>query len=129
MSGRHDNGGSDAAPLTPEDLRQFTGTDNWYKHWMGNILYTDGVKYFAETVGGYWFIDVVGSVWDVITVEEFVNIKMTVKDHQAVIVMDDGDKGHGAKVLYQQDIEFTDCPEGVWQFYLEGNVLLLPSEH
>ena len=55
------NGENPADLLTPEDLRQFTGTDNWYKHWMGKILYTDGVKHFAEMAGAFWFIDVVGS--------------------------------------------------------------------
>jgi hypothetical protein len=129
MSVNNGNDSNAATSLTPDDLRQFTGTDNWYRHWMGKILYTDGVKHFAETVGGYWFIDLVGSVWDVISGEDFVNIEMTVKNGKANIVMDDGDKGDGEKTLYQQSIEFTDCPEGVWKFYLEGNVLLLPSEH
>ena len=125
MSGNTGNGEKPADLLTPEDLRQFTGTDNWYKHWMGRILYTDGVKHFAEMAGAYWFIDVVGSVWNIISAEEFVSIKMMVKEGKANVVMDDGD----GKVIYTQVIEFTDCPEGNWQFFLEGNVLLVPSEH
>ena len=127
MSADNRNDGNPAEPerLMPNDLRQFTGTENWYKHWMGKILYTDGVKHFAEVAGAYWFIDVVGSVWDVISVEDFISIKMTVKDNKANVVMDDGN----GNVIYEQEIEYTDCPEGVWQFYLEGHVLLVPSEH
>jgi hypothetical protein len=68
---------------------------------------------------------VVCSIREVISVEDFVNIEMTAKDRQANVAMDDDND----KVIYEQTIEWTDCPEGVWKFYLEGNVLLVPSEH
>lgn len=36
--------------LTKADLAQFTGTEFWYRHNLArNILFTDGVKYVAET--------------------------------------------------------------------------------
>jgi hypothetical protein len=43
---------------TQIDLSQFTGTENYYRHPFGKALFTDGVKYFAETAGAYWFIDI-----------------------------------------------------------------------
>jgi len=29
------------------NLSQFYGTENYYKHWTGAIVYTDGVKYLG----------------------------------------------------------------------------------
>ena len=44
--------------LNPAALRQFTGTEKWYRHpFVRTVLYTDGVKYVAEQGGAYWLID------------------------------------------------------------------------
>jgi hypothetical protein len=48
----------DTKTLTKADLIQFTGSEHWYHHAMvRDVLYTDGVKYVAETAGAYWLID------------------------------------------------------------------------
>ena len=87
--------------ITPNDLRQFTGTEHYYKY--VNLLLTDGVKYFIDEAATYWFIDVVWSVSDILKNEEFVTITMIVKDYKAIITMTDGGKnGRKPKVLYQQ---------------------------
>ena len=40
------------------DLRQFTGTEQWYRHGLArNILFTDGAKYLADEAGAYWLLD------------------------------------------------------------------------
>jgi hypothetical protein len=39
------------AKLSPADLRQFTGTENYYRHALNpKILFTDGAKYVADRV-------------------------------------------------------------------------------
>lgn len=43
-----------------DELAQFTGTEHYYRHWMGKN-YTDGVKGMAEKYKAYWLIDVVFS--------------------------------------------------------------------
>jgi hypothetical protein len=44
--------------LTDADLTQFTGTEHWYRHGLvRHVVYTDGVKYVADTGGAYWLID------------------------------------------------------------------------
>ena len=44
--------------LTKADLRQFIGTEHWYRHWaVRNIVFTDGAKYVADTAGAYWLLD------------------------------------------------------------------------
>ncbi|MBA7644391.1 hypothetical protein ES703_52135 [subsurface metagenome] len=47
--------------LTEADLGQFHGTENHFQHWMGRILFTDGVHYVAEKAGAYWLIDAIAS--------------------------------------------------------------------
>ncbi len=35
------------------DLDQFTGSDEVYAHWMGNLKYTQGIKHMAEQGNAY----------------------------------------------------------------------------
>jgi hypothetical protein len=45
-------------------LRQFTGTENWYRHGLvRSVLYTDGAKYVAESAGAYWLLDEIALAW------------------------------------------------------------------
>jgi hypothetical protein len=38
--------------FTTSDLRQFTGTEHWYRHPIeSRVLYADGVRYVAEQGG------------------------------------------------------------------------------
>ena len=44
--------------LTAQDLRQFTGTEHWYRHGIVHrVLFTDGAKYVAAQGGAYWLLD------------------------------------------------------------------------
>jgi hypothetical protein len=43
--------------LDPQILSQFSGTENWYRHWTGRILFTDGAKYVADAAGAHWLLD------------------------------------------------------------------------
>jgi len=46
--------------LSPADLRQFTGTENYYRHALNrHILFTDGCKYVADEGGAYWLLDLI----------------------------------------------------------------------
>ena len=42
------------------ELAQFTETENYYKHFAG-VKYTDGVKFMAEKLNCFWFLDVIAS--------------------------------------------------------------------
>ena len=115
------------------DLRMFTGTDQWFRHrFNSNLLYTDGVKFFAEHCGNgaYWFLDIIATeLADLQETEDFLTIDLVVKaeEAQADIIVGDGNGGE----LYTKHIDFTDAPDGTWKFYLvkAGNVMLLPSEY
>ncbi len=109
------------------ELEQFTGTEHWYRHSLvPGMLYTDGIKYFAEQAGAYWFLDIVATEYlNLQRREQFLLIKLDVSGSQAKIRVEDGD-GHGLK---RKDIDFTDCPEGKYKFFFTNDTLHLPSEY
>ena len=114
----------DAAQMRHE-LGNFTGTEHFYRHPLNrNLIYTDGVKFFADN-GAYWFIDEIAlDFWKLSQREEFLHIKLVVTGNKANIIADDGN----GIILQAKKIEFTDCPEGEWRFYLENSTLCLPME-
>ena len=113
------------------DLSQFYGTEHYYKHLVGNMVYTDGVKYFAEKAGAYWFLDTVGFEYgERFKNEEFLSITLTVAKGKAKVLATDGND----RTLDAANISFTDCPEGEFNFYLtnppnEVSVLMLRGEY
>ena len=110
------------------NLSQFTGTEYYYHHFLGNLMYTDGVKYLAEACGAYWLIDIVASfAFDKrVKNEDFQVYKLTVqKDHTALVEVSDGND----KILAKQAIEFTDFPLDSITLWLTNGIILLPSEY
>jgi hypothetical protein len=120
------------------ELKQFIGTENYYRHSLvRKLLYTDGVQYFAEKAGAYWLIDIIG----IIAIEmyrfkqDFCLIHVVSKDNEAKIA---AQTDSGVPNFYEKTIDYTDLPEGDYQFYLqEGSIdgintnyiLMLPSEY
>ena len=44
------------------NLRQFVGgTGNYYRHWLPNCIYTDGIKHVADEAQAHWLLDLVFS--------------------------------------------------------------------
>ena len=110
--------------ISESDLNQFVGTENYYRHWTRQGVYTDGVQYLAEQAGAYWLIDAIFShrrreafqVW---------TLKKN-DDNSAILTMQE-DSGEPAKV--RQTIPFTDFPLDQIKLYLIDSVLLLTSEY
>lgn len=113
---------SEKAGLVRNIYQQSTGTGSWWKYWLGDYTYTDGVKSIADTVGGYWLIDAIFSYH---RKEEFQLWTLDVSDEKAVLTMrEDSDQ----PVKVEQKIEYTDFPTGKWEMYLENKVLCLLTE-
>jgi len=126
------------------ELAGFTGTEQWYRHWTGRLLYTDGVKHLADRAEAYWLIDAIAS-WQ--TAEKvkaegfqvwFLWVHQDDKKGRLTCYRDyDGDLSEPANYtrygLARQEIEVTDFPLPKMKLYVEGApeqpVLLLPSEH
>jgi uncharacterized protein DUF6876 len=116
--------------LTEADLRQFTGSENWYRHGINrNVLFTDGAKYIADEAGAYWLLDTIAICQHhekSVSVEEFQVWKLKVNaDRTATLVCDDGSD----KIVYTQHIEFTDFPLDEITLYFTNNVIHLLSEY
>lgn len=110
-----------------QDLDQFTGTEFWHRHPLNReCLYTDGVEFWAEQVGGYWLLDILATeFFELQHKAGFLSITLKVKDGRADLVIEDGDYHK----LALKPIDFTDCPEGDWEFFMTDNVILLRSEY
>jgi len=113
---------------TSLNLSQFYGTENYYKTFLFNpyLKHTDGVQYFAENAGAFWFLDIIATqIYQKTKNEHFIVITLKVNDGKAKIVADDGND----KRIFQKNVSYTDCPDGEYRFYLADNVLMLTSEY
>ena len=113
---------------TPEEiesaLNQMNGTECYYLYTKGFKL-TDGVKLMAELTGGFWLLDVIISYQG--------NEKRLDPDFQVWTLKVDGDKAivygkNDIENVVVQEIEYTDFPLKEITVWVEGDVLLLPSE-
>lgn len=115
--------------LTQEDLRQFGGTEFWYRHAIQrHILFTDGAKYVADTAGAYWLLDEIalGQMEPCIANQLFQHWKLKVKpDATATLTCEDGN----CNTVFTKQISFTDFPLETISFFFTDNVILLPSEY
>ena len=137
--------------LTTEEVKEIlnssNGTAHYYKPFPAlGMIYTDGVKYFAEKCGAYWLIDLINShmntiIKDCKESEEYIYfLFLEVKDNKAVFKATrevyNGEQEVLQKVVASQDIEFTDLPDCSVKFYLQVAewepltlCLMCPSEY
>ncbi len=108
-----------------DQLSNHTATDEYHRYLCGTLL-TDGTKALAEMFECFWFLDVVASYQPVLREHEFQVWQLTVNaDQSAYVECTDGND----KVLQQQRIPFTDFKPRKATVWVEGDVILLPSEH
>jgi hypothetical protein len=111
-----------------ENLSQFRGTENYYKTFLFNpkLKHTDGVQYFANTAGAFWFLDIVSTeIYKLTSQHDFIAITLDVDNGKAKITATDGDDHR----IFQKNVSYTDCPNGSYSFWISGDVLMLPSEY
>jgi hypothetical protein len=127
-------------PQTPEELTQhlsqFTGTEHYYRYWLGLVL-TDGVKYLADEAGCYWLLDAIGSYQSQLAkhpdhrMQEMQSWRLTVNADKSAVLTCVADSGEPPVVT--QQIEMTDFPLPEIQIWvgIEGDrrIALLPSEY
>jgi hypothetical protein len=116
-------------PITEADLRQFTGTEHYYRHGLFcKVLYTDGVQFLAEQAGAYWLIDAIAAAQyceSRVKAEEFQVWRLTVEPtNRARLTCEDGNY----HPVYTQDLEFTTFPLASIELFFENGVVCLPSE-
>ena len=121
---------SDTKTLIKADLRQFTGSEHWYRHALNRkVLFTDGAKYVADTGGAYWLLDEIALIqpYDkAIAAEEFQLWKLKVSsDHTATLTCENGN----GTTVFTKAIEYTDFPLPEITLYFQNNTIFLPSEY
>jgi len=119
-----------ATQLNERTLRQFTGSENWYRHGLvRNILFTDGAKFIADEGGAYWLLDAIALCQRTethVAAEEFQVWTLKVhEDRTASLVCGDGND----HIVYTQHIAFTDFPINEITLWFANNTIYLPSEH
>ncbi len=120
--------------LTARELANFTGTEQYYKHWCGGH-YTDGVHYVAEKAGAHWLVDAIFSYQAKMKKYGFQLWKLKRTgltepkegEFMAILTMTTGGKESEPKV--EQKIEYTDFPLDEIEMWLIDGVLILTSEY
>lgn len=117
--------------LTENDLAGFYGSENFYRHAFGNLIYTDGIRYMAIEGNAYWLIDVIASYQS----EPVISKNERLQDFQLWELKKVGKGGvitcredSDIKPVITQELEFADFPFDI-KLYVENGTLLLPSEH
>lgn len=116
----------------PLDLSQFIGTENYYSYPKTEILLTDGFAYFTANAGGgaNWFLtDFVLPISHKHSDEHFLSFTLEVINEEATIKATDGND----TVFHESKIPYTDCPEGLYRFFVvdggDHRVAMLASEY
>lgn len=138
--------------VDPQQIRQtlshYYSAAEYFRHWSG-LVYTDGVKYLADSCGAHWLIDLVASyqprpepfqIWRLTMLPEEEGEPMAIvemgedtnRDGRLVYWRNErvGDLSHATVgPAIRQMIEYTDFPlsEGITLYY-ENGVLMLRSE-
>jgi hypothetical protein len=133
-------------------LRQFYGSEDFYNHWTGALIFTEGVKHLADMAEAHWLIDLIAShqrgavaaapyqVW-ILKVCRMpadrsvlgappMAVAACYADYDAHLSEPENYQKYG---LARQEIPFTDFPLDETKLYVEGEpprrTLLLPREH
>jgi hypothetical protein len=110
------------------NLNQFTGTEQYHQSnmFVPKMVHTDGVEYFCREASAYWFLDIVATeIYPYLRQHPFLSIKFVSGGGRGAISIEDGD----CNTIKVRRIDFTDCPEGEYEFFLTDNVLMLTSEY
>jgi hypothetical protein len=122
------------------ELKNFTGTEQYFK---ASILYdlslTEGINFLRNKLNCYWLIDIVGSTQHLKKIQEnksFILWKIKVNADKSFIVRaysdyssEDNEQENKKYLLYEQKGTFTDFKLNEFEFYQNGEVLLLKTEY
>lgn len=104
------------------------GTENYHRHELSRLVYSDGVKLVAVLCRAYWLIDRIflNQRLKVFREQEFQVWKLDcdIGHLRATLICGDGDGNE----VFKELIPFTDFLIPEIEFYFENGVLCLPCE-
>ena len=109
------------------ELKNFTGTTQYYGSSFGLLKLTDGVHYLRERANCYWFIDIIESYQPTMKQTPFQiwGIKKNEDDSAMVYCKEDSH----LKPIVQQEIPYTDFPLKEYEMYCIDGIVLLKNEY
>jgi len=121
----------DKKKFNENDLKQFIGTEQYYKDFLG-ILLTDGVKYVAEKGKCYWAITDI-SVYCMKNKNRFCKIEIIKIDDNKTKLLITTENDNGQKIKVYEHDYLTDLYEYfggnlIEMFFYDG-VLMLTGEY
>ena len=110
------------------EMQQCRGTASYHKLSLTPLLATDGVRMVAEKAEAFWLIDAIGSYQGNPEVRALAIQFWTLeaKGSKAVLYCVEDS---GMPRIVEQEIKYTDFPEGTWKFYVQEGVIMLPDEY
>ena len=117
-------------PVSAADLRnelsRHYGSETMFRHSLVRAFnYTEGVQCFLRKAEAYWFVDIAATEgFALMKKHEFILVKLVSAGSASAVFFEDGN----GKELGRHSLTFCSTPEGTWEFFLENNVLCLPSE-
>ena len=109
-------------------LEQCIGTEQYYQRFpFWEFRYTDGVKLFADLAEAHWLINdiFVFCMHKGLYEQDFMAISLIAEKGKADLIFEDGN----GTLLMKHHYEFTDAPDGKWDFFWCDKVLMIPSEY
>jgi hypothetical protein len=124
---------SKTTKVSPEEiainLSHFTETQNYYFQFLKQFVYTDGVKYLADSTGSHWLITAIASHQPQLKKEpmlaEFQIWNLKVNSDRSAVLRCYRDLND---LALQKMVRFTNFPLPDIKLYLENGVLMLPNE-
>jgi len=108
-----------------ETIAQVNGSETYHRYLFGMVA-TNGAMELATTYQCFWFLDMVASYQHLIKKEDFQIWKLRKNaDSSAWVIAEDGN----GTVLVKQEIKYTNFKTEQVTVWVEGNVILLSSEH
>ena len=116
--------------FTPEVMRQFTGSEHWYRHALNRkVVFTDGAKHVADHGGAYWLLDEIALIQPYDKPWPPKNFRCgrsrPIRAKTGMLTCEDG---NGNKV-FEKTLEFTDFPLPEITLWFANNTIFLPSEY
>ena len=112
------------------NLDRFIGSEHFYPIAFSPLVFTEGIKYFAEKCECFWLIDLIGHglkrlhrelgyLFIDIEVNKRHTVHITVRQDRDMPVVFDKKQRDLCKII----------PVGTYRLYLMNDTLLLPSEY
>jgi len=110
-------------------LKNYIGTEHYYKIPFSNYIYTDGIKGLVDLCSCYWLISDIGILLthNKKLQKPFLILNISVnKDNNALITLREDTN---EKPIYIKEVEYTDFILKEYEFYICDNVMLLKNEY